>query len=63
MICPECKRNIEPINHNDRGLRCPACWYPLPAPGPVPVVKASPTTSPSATIKRTRKPRKKVTIE
>lgn len=29
MICPFCNTEIDGVNHNNRGLKCPACWYPL----------------------------------
>jgi len=47
MICPFCQAETDGVNHNNRGLRCTACWALLPSmPEPTP-------------IKRTRKPRKK----
>ena len=36
MICPFCNTETDGVNHNDRGLKCPACWYPLPTPEPEP---------------------------
>lgn len=32
MICPHCGQETKPVNHNDRGLRCGACWGVLPEP-------------------------------
>lgn len=29
--CPHCKATGAPVNHNNRGLRCPSCWEKLPA--------------------------------
>ena len=39
MICPFCGEETEGRNHNNRGLRCTFCWYPLTvALVPAPVV-------------------------
>jgi predicted RecB family nuclease len=27
MICEHCGYEGEAVNHNNRGLRCPSCWY------------------------------------
>lgn len=27
MKCPYCKETMTPVDHNNRGPRCPACWY------------------------------------
>lgn len=32
MICPTCKIETDGVNHNNRGLRCTACWALLPVP-------------------------------
>lgn len=35
MDCPDCKRWVNGINHNGRGLRCEYCWAELPKPAPI----------------------------
>lgn len=27
MKCLNCKETMMPVDHNNRGPRCPACWY------------------------------------
>ena len=27
MKCPYCREMMTPVNHNNRGPRCPFCWY------------------------------------
>lgn len=38
MICPYCGADMEPVNHNDRGWRCAACWAKVPEPKAEPEV-------------------------
>jgi len=26
MKCPFCEEDMQPVDHNHRGLRCPSCW-------------------------------------
>lgn len=32
MQCPYCDEEINPVDHNNRGLRCPKCWERVPEP-------------------------------
>jgi hypothetical protein len=37
MKCPECSKETQGANHNNRGVRCTFCWVILPLSKPEPV--------------------------
>lgn len=49
MICPICKAETDGVNHNNRGLRCTACWERLPDP-PEPALEILPEPVSSAAL-------------
>jgi hypothetical protein len=60
QTCPECGKQTEGINHNERGLRCTNCFSLLPAHAEDSTVQKPPRPEYSVSAVKEARPKGKV---